>query len=297
MRTNPDEQPAPLPRFRGTAFVFAGGGSHGAVQVGMLEALVRAGVRPDFVVGTSVGAVNGVCFAGDPTPAGIRRLGEIWNGLSAGAIYPNLRLGWLRAFVRRRSYVVDPSGLRRVLQDAFHHEHIEDTLVPAAVVATDLRDGREVVLTRGNAIDAVLASAAIPALFPPVAHEGRMLIDGAVARNAAIASAVKLGAERVIVLPTGFSCASRSAPVGFTALGVHLVTVMLARQLFDEAEQFAARLPVIVVPPLCPLSVSSYDFSHSARLMAQAEASTAQWLDDGGLEQRAIPASLAPHVH
>ena len=82
-------------RTGGTVFVLAGGGSLGAVQVGMLDALVVAGVTPDFVLGTSVGAINGVFFASDPSAAGVERLGRIWAGISRRDVYPLAPLGWL----------------------------------------------------------------------------------------------------------------------------------------------------------------------------------------------------------
>ena len=284
-------------RFGGTAFVLAGGGSHGAVQVGMLRALLAAGVRPDFVVGTSVGAINGVFLAGDPTPEGVERLSRVWIGLTRHEIYPNFALGWVRSLLRGRAHVVDPRGLRRILAGNLPMSRLEQGAVPACVVTADLRDGSEVVLSHGDAVDAILASAAIPGIFPPAHIDGRMLIDGALAKNAAISTAVALGAARVIVLPTGFGCAVKSPPRSVIAMAVQVVSLLLARQLADEAERFAPLLPIAVVPPLCPLGVSSFDFSHSRRLIADAAESTEQWIAGGGLQVRTIPMTLAPHTH
>ena len=287
----------PRTTYAGTAFVFAGGGSHGAVQVGMLRALHAFGVRADFVVGTSVGAINGVHYACDPTAEGIERLAGVWAGLSTHEIYPGLPMGWLRAVVTRRPHVVNPRSLRRLLVRSLRTPRLDDAVLPVVVVAADALDGAEVLLSRGSAVDAVLASAAIPVLFPPVSVDGRLLVDGAIAKNAAISTAVALGAERVVVLPTGFGCAITISPSNVIAMGMHVVTVLLARQLANEAARHAEQLPILVVPPLCPMTVSSYDFSHSLRLMSAAADSTRNWLENGGLDNRTIPITLAPHVH
>lgn len=281
----------------GTAFVLAGGGSHGAVQVGMLRALVAGGVKPDFVVGTSVGAVNGTFFAADPTFEGINRLARIWSGISRSDIYPVLPLGWLHALLGRQSHVLDPRGLARVLERSLSVRRLEDTVIPCAVIAADLRDGSEVVIREGPAVEAVLASASIPVLFPPVRIGDRNLMDGGIAKNTGISTAVLLGAARVIVLPTGFTCAARAAPRGAVAMALHVVNGLLARQLASDAERHAGELPVIVVPPLCPMAVSSYDFSEATSLMDRAAGATAHWLDAGGLDGRSIPVTLIPHTH
>lgn len=283
--------------FGGTTFVLAGGGSHGAVQVGMLQALTAAGVQADAVVGTSVGAINGAFYAADPTVGGVARMAAIWQGLAADGLYPSLPLAFFRALIRREAHLVNPSRLRNLLMAQLPAREFRAMVLPLAVIAADLRDGSVVVLREGNAIDAVLASAAVPGLFPPVQLGGRTLVDGALAKNAALSSAVTLGAARLIVLPTGFGCASPIEAQSVVGQAVRIISILLARQLAYEAEQFADRLPVHVVPPLCPLNVSSYDFSHSMRLIDAARDSTAQWIAEGGLESSVVPATLAPHHH
>ncbi|MEX2181589.1 MAG: patatin-like phospholipase family protein [Gemmatimonadaceae bacterium] len=289
--------PLPPSRFHGTAFVLAGGGSHGAVQVGMLQALVGAGVRPDFIVGTSVGALNGLFFASDPTSDGVARMAAIWRGLAEDGIYPNLPLAWLRALIGRRTHIVDPARLRRLLATRLVVKELQDTVLPIAVVAADLRDGEEVVLTEGVASDAVVASAAIPGLFPPVRIGDRQLVDGALARHSALTAAVTLGATRLIVLPTGFGCAAQEPPRSVLAMALRMVGILLSRQLATEAQTWSARLPVAVVPPICPMPVSSYDFTHSPALIEAAYGTTARWIEAGGLESPHIPTTLAPHHH
>jgi NTE family protein len=93
-----------------TAFVLAGGGSLGALQVGMLRELVRYGLRPDLVVGSSVGAINGAYFAADPSAAGVASLERIWTGLEQNDVFPLTAVSVLR-LLSRRTNLVNPGNL------------------------------------------------------------------------------------------------------------------------------------------------------------------------------------------
>jgi NTE family protein len=197
-RQMPQETGPPL-----TAFVLAGGGSRGAVQVGMLTELVDRGIRADRVYGASVGAVNGAAYAGDPTRSGMEHLQRIWRGLSGDTIFPRGRAHGPWTFFQQRQAVHANSGLRRILEEGLRFERLEDAVVPLEVVATSLHDGLERWLTEGPAIEAVLASAAIPAMFPPVRIGDELLIDGGVVDNVPISRAIDAGATRVYVLLCG----------------------------------------------------------------------------------------------
>jgi NTE family protein len=280
------------------AFVLAGGGSLGAVQVGMLAALTEAGVQPDIVVGASAGAINGLYFAADPTRGGMQRLGAVWRTVTKRAVYPWSVIGALLALFGYRYSLLDPMPFRRLLERHLPVRNVEDTTIPCHVTATDALSGAEVSIATGPASDALLASAAIPVLFPPVERAGRLLIDGGIANNTPISTAVQLGASRVIVLPTGFSCAITSPPRGAIAMMLHTFNLLVARQLVNDVERFRASTDIVVVPPLCPVGVSSYDFSHAGALMEQTEATTAAWIAQDGLARgAAIPGSLVPHSH
>lgn len=186
-----------------TAFVLAGGGSRGAAQVGMLAELVERGIVADRVYGASVGAVNGAAFAGDPSPAGIRRLEEVWLELSGEVIFPKSRVHGPWTFFQQRSAVHANTGLRQLLEDNLTFDRLEDAPVPFEVVTTSLSDGRERWLTHGDAVESVLASAAIPALFPPVEIGGDLLVDGGVVNNVPISRPLEAGATRIFVLLCG----------------------------------------------------------------------------------------------
>ena len=279
-----------------TALVFAGGGSFGAVQVGMLRELVAYGVAPDLVVGSSVGAINGAFYAGAPNPDGVAQLEAIWRGLRRTEIFP---FTWrcLLGLMLRRNFVVDPGGLRGVLEQHLQFQELEHAMLPLHVVATDLLGGGTVRLSSGPAVEAVLASCAIPAAFPPVRIGERYLIDGAVASNTPIGVAVELGAKRVVVLPTGFACALDAPPRGVIASALHALTLLIAHQLVADIEHYREQVEIITVPPLCPLAVSPYDFSHAGDLIERAAEQTRQWLDKDGLAKERVPGALRGHTH
>ncbi|MEX2206461.1 MAG: patatin-like phospholipase family protein [Myxococcota bacterium] len=280
-----------------TAFVFAGGGSLGAVEVGMLRALVEIGQRPDLVLGASVGAINGFYFAAAPDARGVERLAQVWLGIRRADVFPVGPARGLLALLGGGRSLVSPHGLRRLLIENLPGSTLESTATPMYVVATDLRSGSEVILSRGSAVEALLASAAIPAVFPSVSIDGRPLVDGGIAANTPVAAAVALGARRVIVLPTGFSCAAGPRSNRALAVALHALNLLIARQLVTDLTRAPADVEIRVVPPLCPMPCSAYDFTHTAELIERAESSTRSWLAAGGLEVPGIPVELEPHVH
>jgi NTE family protein len=279
-----------------TALVLAGGGSFGAVQAGMLRALVAYGIVPDLVVGSSVGAINGAYFAGVPNAQGVAQLEAIWRGLRRSQVFP---VTWrsLLGLLTGRNFLIDPRGLRRVIEERLPYRELEQALIPLHVVATDLIAGGSVRLSSGPAVEAVLASCAIPAAFPPVRIGERYLIDGAVASDTPIIVAVELGAERVVVLPTGFACALEAPPRDAIGCALHAITLLIAHQLVTEIERCREQVEIITVPPLCPLSVSPYDFSHAGELIERAADQTHRWLDKGGLTRQRVPGALRAHTH
>lgn len=261
----------------------------------MLRALVAHRIVPDLVVGSSVGAVNGAYFAGAPHALGVARLEAIWRGLRRRVVFP-LTLRSLLGFTRR-NFLVDPGGLRRIIEERLPYCEIEQAAVPLHVVATDLIAGGAVRLSSGPAVEAVLASCAIPAAFPPVRIDDRFLIDGAVASNTPISVAVELGAERVVVLPTGYACALEAPPRDAIGCALHALNLLIAHQLVQEIERCRGRTEVVTVPPLCPLAISPYDFSHAGELIERAADQTRRWLDKGGLARERVPDALRGHAH
>ncbi len=151
-----------------TAIVFAGSGSLVAVQVGMLRALVEADIRFDFVVGASVGAINSAYFAARPDAEGVEALAGFWRGLSKADIFPLSWLDTCRGLIKRRGHLLQPAALHRLLGHALPIHRIEDAALPLHIVTTDLLSGAETVLSSGELEQALVASAAIPLVFPCV---------------------------------------------------------------------------------------------------------------------------------
>src|SRR5215831_8202252 len=168
------------------AFVLSGGASLGAVEVGMLCALEERGIRPDVIVGTSVGAVNGAWLAGHPD-APVTELAEVWKGLHRGDVFPADPRRGLLAFAGRRRSFFDEGPLRSLIERHLTFTTLETAPLPLHVVAIEVLTGREVLLSSGPAAEAVLASAALPALFDPVNLDGVAYMDGGVGNNTPVA--------------------------------------------------------------------------------------------------------------
>jgi NTE family protein len=279
-----------------TAFVFAGGGSFGAIQVGMMHSLAAHDISADMVVGSSVGALNGAYFAGDPTLKGVLRLETVWRGLQRRDVFP---ITWrtLLGFIWRRDFLITHDGIRKLIEDHIPYRNLEDAPLPVHIVTTDIITGDSVVLSDGPTSDAIVASTAIPGAFAPIRYKDFYLADGAISSNTPIKVAVAKGANRLIILPTGFACATHAPPVGAVANALHALTLLIARQLVSELESLAPGIEYFVVPPLCPLVGSPYDFSRTADHIERAIQATDAWLAQGGLEQSGIPDEMRPHNH
>ena len=276
--------------------MLAGGGSLGAIQVGMMHALVKHGVTADMVVGSSVGAINGAYYAGDPTLKGVLQLETIWRGLHRHDVFP---VSWraLLGFLWRRDFLVSHDGIRKLIEDHLPFRNLQDARLPLHIVTTDIISGDSVVLSEGSAAEAIVASTAIPGAFAPIHYRNFYLADGAISSNTPIRVAVRKGATRLIIMPTGHACAAQAPPVGAVANALQALTLLIARQLVSELEGLDPGIEYYVVPPLCPLVGSPYDFSQTAEHIERAIKSTEAWLRQNGLGKRTIPGELRPHRH
>jgi NTE family protein len=278
------------------ALVFAGGGSYGAIQVGMLHSLAARGISADMVVGSSVGALNGAYYAGNPTLKGVLQLETIWRGLTRHDVFP---VTWrtLLGFLRRRDFLIPHDGIQKLIDDHLPYRNLQDAELPVHIVATDIVTGDSVVLSEGSAAQAIVASTAIPGAFAPVPYKNFYLADGAISSNTPIKIAIAKGATRLIILPTGYACSADTPPTGAVANALHALTLLIARQLVSELEDIGPGIEYYVVPPLCPLVGSPYDFARTADHIERAIASTDAWLAQGGLQKVGIPEQMRPHAH
>jgi len=261
-------------------FVFSGGASLGAVQVGMLQALAEHEITPDLVIGASAGALNGAWVAGHPGLGELDELADIWAGLRTSDVFPMRPGPGIRALLGRSSALISSDPLERLIERHLTFDRLEDAPTPLRVVATDVMSGEEVLLDHGPAREAIAASAALPGIYEPVALDGRVLIDGGIANNAPISHAATLGADTVYVLPAGHACALETAPNHPLSMVLHAVSLLFHQRLAQDVERYEGTIDLRVAPPLCPMSVSPADFSHGAELIARARASTLRWLEE-----------------
>jgi NTE family protein len=186
------------------AFVLGGGGVRGAVHVGMLQALFEAGVRPDLVVGTSIGAINGAAVAAEPDLDVVDRLVEAWSSSVANEVYGEPWYRQIGRLARSRTHLYDPAALRRVIAGTLgDHTTFEDLRVPLAVVAASIERASEHWFDSGPLVDAILASASVPGVLPPTELGDEHFVDGGIVNSIPLGEAVRRGATTVYVLQVG----------------------------------------------------------------------------------------------
>ena len=168
------------------------------------------------------------------------------------------------SFLWRRDFLISHDGLQKLVDNNLPYRNLEDAKLPIHVVTTDIVSGESVVLSAGSAARAIIASTAIPGAFAPIRYKNFYLADGAISSNTPIRVAVAKGATRLIILPTGFACATHAPPMGAVANALHALTLLIARQMVSELEDLGPDIEYFVVPPLCPLVGSPYDFSRTS---------------------------------
>ena len=186
------------------AYVLGGGGVLGAVEVGMVRALMEAGVRPELVVGTSIGALNGVLVASDPTAGVTHKLVELWASPQARAVFGDSTGRQLYRLARVGTHLHSPAPLRAMLsRELGDIATFADLPVRFECCAANIERAAEHWFAEGRVVDAVLASAAVPGLLPPAEIDGQHYIDGGIVNSIPVGRAVELGAKTIYVLQVG----------------------------------------------------------------------------------------------
>jgi NTE family protein len=265
---------------RRVAFVLSGGASLGAVQVGMLRALYERGIRPDLLVGTSVGAVNSAWIGGRPDAEGVDKLCEIWLSLRRQDVFPFNPLTSAAGLFGRSNHFIPNDALRTVLETHLPFTRLEDASVPVHVVTTDLKSGRATIMTSGPAVPALLASCAIPGVFPPVTIGRREYIDGGVANHTPMTVALQLGATEVYVLPVGYPWLNRE-PTNALGMALHALARIIEQKLDTEVEQHRESADIHVLPAMDIADISPADFSHTRELIDWGYRATRRYLGLG----------------
>jgi NTE family protein len=260
------------------AFVFSGGGALGALQVGLLRALMEQGIRPDLVVGTSVGALNAVFIAHDPTNDGVDKLRGIWVRMRRDDLFPGGRVSSAWKALRRGSHLYSNSGLRRLLETHIPSETFEELAVPAHVVATKIDTGEEAWFSSGRFVEPVLASAALPGALPPVTIDGVTYVDGGVANNVPVSRAVELGARSIYVLNVNTAHQHRGLhrPHDFM---MHGMVLARAQRYRHDLERYRHEARIVELPAVAVGHVHLTDLRQTERLIDSAYESARAFLE------------------
>lgn len=295
-----------------TAFVLSSGGARGALQVGALKALLERGITPDVIVGTSIGSWNGAVLALDPTERGIEKLLKVWGGLTTSRILlgwephlPTAAPAFAGAFVVaaiRRATLGYPSlygdaGLRQVFHENLQGMRFEDAKVPFRVIASNLTSGGLTVFGRGPVELALLASAAIPGIFPPVRIAGDIYVDGGALESSSLQAAIDLGARRIFVLDAGYDVTPelddelqalvQRLPRTGKQPNAHALAVVLERtatmmgryQLDRAIERVPPGIETHVIRPTSSMNEAALDFDHAASWIDVAYEQAKVYLD------------------
>lgn len=252
----------------GDAIVFSGGGSLGAAQAGALRALFEAGIRPDLVVGCSVGALNAAFIAVEPTPARVAELQRVWLALRYRDVFPDGRFDVARRFVGRTDHLQSPHALLDLIARCVPVDDLADTRVPCHVATTDLLAGEACWWDAGDPARVLLASAGLPLLFPPVELGGSLHVDGGVTCPVPVQRALDLGARRVWVLDVS-SEFHGWGDGAMSALDVLLESFAVTRSLLARQDPTLGQgQQVFTLPPLGVGRHDLRDFNRTHQLLA-----------------------------
>ena len=279
---------------RPLAFVFSGGTSLGSIQVGMLKAVLEAGITPDLLVGTSAGAINAAYMGQGFTAARLERLADIWRGLKMSDVFGRPKLSTVLRLLNGHGALTSPRGLEKLLQENLPRSH-SSFAIQTAVAATDFNTGQPVILSLGDLVPNVMASAAIPMIFPAVTINDRTLVDGGVAAYVPLLQAETLRARSMVVFDAGYPCKLSRSPRSPVEKALHFITLMLYRQSLGLLSVLDRRLTVVYLPAPCPLDVPAYDFSQGTRLIQAAYINAQSFLSE--LVVRGPGVYGHPHIH
>lgn len=231
-----------------TAFVLGGGGVLGAKQVGMLRALVERGVRPDVIVGTSVGALNGAVLAADPSAAAVGTLTELWSDLSGAGVFSGSMLSRATRLAKHGTHLHAAEPLRHLLEQHLPVARIEQLPIKFECVAASIARSGAHWFTDGPIADAVIASCAVPGLFPPARVGDDYYFDGGLVHSIPVGRAVQLGAQRIFVLHVGRIERPLRPPRWPWEVGLVAFEIARRHRFVEEMGQLPADVDVHVLP-------------------------------------------------
>jgi NTE family protein len=268
------------------AYVLGGGGHMGAAEVGMLRALLERGLAPDLVVGTSVGALHGAMVAADPSVAAVEKLEGLWVELAGRVRERSAVIRDAASLIRTRTHMRSPQPFREAAVALLGVSTFEELAVPFQCVAASIERSAEHWFASGPLVDAILASSAVPGIFPPVEIDGQHFIDGGIVNSIPIDRAVALGAGEVYVLHAGRIDSPLAPPKGLRDVAMVAFEVSRRHRFMRALEEVPEGVTVHVLPTGDPrpprfndLSQLRYlDFGAGTARIANAYAATAEYL-------------------
>ena len=281
---------------RPIAFVLSGGANLGAIQVGMLRALHHVDLYPDLVVGTSVGALNGAAIANHGLDNAVDLLAEIWHNLQREEIFSGGFLSQAMTLIRNRLYLYENAGLTKLIQRTLSVERFDELQMPLGIMATELVTRQGALFTRGQLQPALLASTALPGIYPPIEINGIRYIDGGVTATVPLGAAVQMGAKSIVVLEVGNTCAPTEAPRHIAELMSSVLFSALRQRVMVEAPQIAQTHPLLYLPRPCTVDIGLLDFKKSTELMLETEEMVTRFLATASIPS---PGNMRgqPHFH
>lgn len=270
------------------AIALSGGGNRGPLQVGALQALFERGIWPDLLVGTSAGALNAVYVAACGHPGCTEELAAIWQSVDRRTIYPGSLLGMAWRVLRGADSLYASDKMREVVAASLPPgvHTFQDLKLPCYITAADLITSRLYLFPDERqpgapVVDAVMASAAVPGIHPPVRYGSAQLVDGGVVDNVPASIAMDKGATVVYAVNVGYGGGSMSPVHGLLQVLGRTVNTFLAQSLFLDLERAAHQEEVVLhhihIPDFA--GVSFTDFSHTAEMIAAGRRRTDAYLD------------------
>lgn len=241
----------------------------------MARALLEAGIRPDLLCGTSIGAINGAAIAADPSPEGVRRLMAIWEALARGGILDGSPIRRVAEVVRRRTSLHGNGALRRMLHDQLPAQRFEDLAVPFECVAASIERAREQWFNSGELIEPVLASCALPGVFPPVRIGDEHFFDGGLVNSIPLDRAVALGADTIWVLHVGRLEEELAAPRSLWDVAFVAFEISRRHRFQSDLDRVGSKVTVHVLPTGLPqrraATWSNLRYHDTRRITGRAE--------------------------
>ncbi len=227
------------------AFALSGGGNRGPLQVGALAALLEHGIRPNLVVGTSAGAINAVYLAVYGPDADMHHLAALWRQAKRGLVYPGnpFSIAW-RVLIGADSLFPN-FGMRQLIERNLPPgvRTFGDLKMPCYVTAADLQTSRLYLFGDDPAaplVEAVLASASVPGIHPPVEYHGLQLVDGGVIATVPASVAMDKGATTIYVINVGYGGEKRKPVHGFLNILKRTLDTFIAQSIIEDLDRAAA---------------------------------------------------------